>query len=245
MRGRTNASNGGIFLNATTDDFEVATGNTIVAGDFVEYHYDSEIKDLSIVSSNNDIRIYDRINDNLFVGINLGLLTIFELNQGTLSIKNTSQYEALVVNNATPIYLGNNKIASCSYDSSLANYYVSVYSIDITTGTLTLLNKIQIAHNPSSSYGTSPTCLGIFDDNQIVYGYYTFLRSAGTTSYYMGIIDYSDLSDIHIVQTVGINPDMTYSSGFGFIGSGNGKIAFGVEGKYQSSSTTKYQKCIF
>lgn len=47
MRGRTNASNGGIFLNATTDDFEVATGNSIVAGDFVEYKYDTEVKPLN------------------------------------------------------------------------------------------------------------------------------------------------------------------------------------------------------
>lgn len=41
MRGRTNA-NGGIFLNATTDEFEVATGNSIVAGDFVEYSINSD-----------------------------------------------------------------------------------------------------------------------------------------------------------------------------------------------------------
>ena len=47
MRGRTNASNGGIFLNATTDNFEVATGNSIVAGDFVEYQYDTGVEPLN------------------------------------------------------------------------------------------------------------------------------------------------------------------------------------------------------
>ena len=36
MRGRINSDlYSGVAINATTDDFEVATGNTIVAGDFV------------------------------------------------------------------------------------------------------------------------------------------------------------------------------------------------------------------
>lgn len=36
MRGRTNVNNGGIILNATTDTYEVESGETIIAGDFVD-----------------------------------------------------------------------------------------------------------------------------------------------------------------------------------------------------------------
>lgn len=129
MRGRTNASNGGIFLNATTDDFEVATGNTIVAGDFVEYHYDTAEKTISGSSFSEECFLVDAT-AKLYITRLSGYATLITYDNGTITIEDsytTAQSTELVKYNDTT-YL------STSGD---------VFTVDVANKTLSLSSNIN------------------------------------------------------------------------------------------------------
>lgn len=129
MRGRTNASNGGIFLNATTDDFEVATGNNIVAGDFVEYHYDTAEKTISGSSFSEECFLVDAT-AKLYITRLSGYATLITYDNGTITIEDsytTAQSTELVKYNDTT-YL------STSGD---------VFTVDVANKTLTLSSNIN------------------------------------------------------------------------------------------------------
>ena len=123
MRGRTNASNGGIFLNATTDDFEVASGNSIVAGDFVEYHYDTATKIIEASTMYNRIFTVD-LSANLFVTVLSGYISLISYIDGVITIVdsyNSSQA-------TTPVFQYN---ATTFIDSD-----GNVYVVDISNQTI-------------------------------------------------------------------------------------------------------------
>ena len=196
------------------------------------------------VDNSNVVRITDRINESLFIGLYLGYLAVYELIDGTLSLKSTSEYSALYLNGCYPIYLGNNKVSACSQADGQYEWFVSIYDVNTTTGVITLLGKISVG-TASSAYSAYHKYLGIFDDNQVVYCFYRYLRSSGTSEYNLGIIDYSDPTNVHKIGSISLVSGLTYSSSVGFIGSGNGKVAYGKTGKpSSSSSSTSYYKCI-
>ena len=136
MRGRTNASNGGIFLNATTDNFEVATGNTIVAGDFVEY-----------MKSTGEREVY---------GSNYGKECFLVDSQTNLYITRISGYVALItyvdgVITEKYIYNVSTSTELVKYDNTT---YISlsgdVYIVDVANQTVSLSFNIGISFNSKS-----------------------------------------------------------------------------------------------
>ena len=108
MRGRTNAGNGGIFLNATTDSFEVASGN-ITAGDFVEYYYDTTEKELSGSIINNSKSYPVGENTGLYMALVNSIPTLYKWVDGLITIVDTYSYTAttLFPYNGTTFLAGN------------------------------------------------------------------------------------------------------------------------------------------
>lgn len=132
MRGRTNAGNGGIFLNATTDTFEVASGN-ITAGDFIEYYYDETVKSISGTS------IYDKAflvdaSQNLYVTVNSGYVTLFTYANNVITT--VASY-----NNTTVTQLF--KYTDTKYISSDGK----VFAINTTNRTITLEATLTLSIN--------------------------------------------------------------------------------------------------
>ena len=132
MRGRTNEGNGGIFLNATTDTFEVASGN-ITAGDFVEYYYDETVKTILGTS------IYDKAflvdaSQNLYVTVNSGYVTLFTYANNVITT--VASY-----NNTTVTQLF--KYTDTKYISSDGK----VFAINTTNRTITLEATLTLSIN--------------------------------------------------------------------------------------------------
>jgi len=132
MRGRTNAGNGGIFLNATTDTFEVASGN-ITAGDFVEYYYDETVKTISGTS------IYDKAflvdaSQNLYVTVISGYITLFTYANNVITI--ITSYNSTTV---STIY----KYSTTKYMSADGKMFV----INTTNKTISLESDVQLNIN--------------------------------------------------------------------------------------------------
>ena len=149
MKGRTNASNGGIFLNATTDDFEIATGNTIVAGDFVEYHYDSQVKPLNSTFVGQNYLV--DASTNLYIGLIGGYATLFTYINGVITIVDTySSATPFVVklnsthyvlrnttnNHLVLVEVANNEI---SYIAETSSAYQNTTPIRVNDTTITLI----------------------------------------------------------------------------------------------------------
>ena len=130
MRGRTNASNGGIFLNAITDNFEVATGNSIVAGDFVEYKYDTGVKELSGTIEQRAKNYLVDATTSLYIALINNIPTLFTYANDTITVVATYPYNAtyLVKHNDT------------TYIASDSNV-IYVLSIDVTNQSFTLLGS--------------------------------------------------------------------------------------------------------
>ena len=107
MRGRTNATNGGIFLNATTDTFEVASGNNIVAGDFVEYVYDTEYTSLEGSFTTKNYLVDSTTN--LYIAIKETIPTLFTFDGETITVVGTYPYNAsYLVKYSDTIYIASN-----------------------------------------------------------------------------------------------------------------------------------------
>jgi len=107
MRGRTNAGNGGIFLNATTDTFEVASRNNIVAGDFVEYVYDTEYTSLEGSFTTKNYLVDSTTN--LYIAIKETIPTLFTFDGETITVVGTYPYNAsYLVKYSDTIYIASN-----------------------------------------------------------------------------------------------------------------------------------------
>lgn len=128
MRGRTNASNGGIFLNATTDDFEVATDNNIIAGDFVEYLYDTGVNPLNATFAGDSYLVDDTTHT--YIALIGGFPTLFTYINGEITIVDTYETSSacLVMLDATHYFVFNS-----------TTYYVGL--ISCTTSEITLITE--------------------------------------------------------------------------------------------------------
>lgn len=235
MRGRTNASNGGIFLNATTDTFEVATGNTIVAGDFCEYVYDTEIKTLTTATSTYDLLNVQKLDNGLYVASYLNYFTVLQMSSGVLSVINQTQYGVLS-NTGRLCVMSNNRVAVISLDSS--TYYLTVFSV-ASDGTVTQLAQESVGTTVSSAYNTSISYLGNMGGNVVACVHSSYLRSSATDTITLHAIDITDTSSVgHYSRN--ITSGMTYNNNFNVIGFGNNKVAYIIKGSSSSSGTVYY-----
>ena len=154
MRGRTNASNGGIFLNATTDDFEVATGNSIVAGDFVEYHYDTGVEPL-----NSTFKINAYLVDNTthtYIGVIGDYPTLFTYINKEITIVATYQTATtcLIMLDATHYFVFNDttrKVGLISCTTSAITLITEEYSTSSSAFSFVRVNATTMAYKHNNS----------------------------------------------------------------------------------------------
>lgn len=178
MRGRTNASNGGIFLNATTDNFEVATGNSIVAGDFVEYHYDSVLKPLNSTFVG-DSYLVDATT-HTYIGLIGGYATLFTYIDGEITIVSTyaTASTCLVMLDATHYFVWNDTTRK-------------VGLVSCTTSTITLVDEEYSASSSANSFVRVNATTMVYKHNNSnnLYKVYTdanYTSIAGLTSTNIG-----------------------------------------------------------
>lgn len=174
MRGRTNTDlYSGVSINATTDEFEVATGNTIVAGDFVEYHYDSQVKPLNSTFVGQNYLV--DASSNLYIGLIGGFATLFTYTDGVINIVDTysSTTPFIVRLNSTHYVLRN----------TINNHLVLV---EVSN------NEISYVAETSSSYpNTTPHRV---NDTTIALIINTYLYTIITNSEYTSISQGASLS---------------------------------------------------
>lgn len=165
MLGRTNAGDGGIILNATIEPKEVATGNSITAGDFVNYYTVSQrativgnkkisYNEMPIVMGD-DLCVFPiRTNDT-----DKFSLFLCELSGATLTVKDS--YNGRIITSIIKydddyffgVYTGNGVGVACY---SVSNGAISeVSSVQITTSSSYITNMYYDATSRKIIVGSS------------------------------------------------------------------------------------------
>lgn len=155
MRGRTNASNGGIFLNATTDSFEVATGNAIVAGDFCEYIYDTGITPLVSTFGNNSYLVDDATHT--YIALIGDYPTLYTYINKEITIVSTFQTAStcLIQLDATHYFVFNDtskNVGLISCTTSAITLIDEEYSTSTSAWSFTRVNATTMVYQHSNSY---------------------------------------------------------------------------------------------
>lgn len=225
MRGRTNASNGGIFLNATTDDFEVATGNTIVAGDFVERVY---AEDATMVSGLGASNYYNciRLANGLYVLGNNNNPRIFSVDEST----NTVTILTTLSHGYYVCEVSDNKIAVCENDGAY------LYEV-ANNGSLTLLGSKSYSFQYRSFFHK-------FDENKIIAFGERYIASAHYSACYGEIVDFTDPTSISMTS-ITMPSNQMYNLSTAILTCGNGIFIIDfIFASSSSGSTSSHKKII-
>ena len=203
MRGRINSDlYSGIAINATTDQFEVSSGN-IMAGDFVQYKYAAaDRKTLTQERITNSVANgvvttfnFHKVDDNLFI-TNTGVL--YELSGDTLRVLDSTTSTGKYI-----IDLGNHKyIIGCLQGVTL------FIEVDTVNKTIVLLSEVVVPD--LDSYNGALLGLGVVGINKnrlIRWAYSSYIRnsSTGNLSYYniYYVYDISDLENVTLIASHG------------------------------------------
>lgn len=167
MRGRTNAEpNIGVQLNATIDTYEVATGENILAGDFVKrYEYAVNQLDNSTVAdyqSNMYSPIYKppiffRLSDGKFVCSNI-IYEKDENNEYSIaytavnSVPNGDFVKELGDDTFVGFSIGGKSSAGYGIYSSYAKYNVNEHTISTRTATTNVKTWTNVTQQPDTMY---------------------------------------------------------------------------------------------
>lgn len=196
MRGNTNVKDG-IFLNATVDEYEVATGENIVAGNMVTmYTQSGEPLSDGVAGANKPwLSPLQKLSNGKYIGLNSKILSKQANKSFTVDATLATLLQTL-----NTINIGNDTFM-------YVNAYVQSYKLYVAVTVYVLNSDYSVTTYTKTSYSsaditnqTSPTVyFNMLDSlNGYVVGYLSCEKSS-VQGHGLFHIDYSDLSDINII----------------------------------------------
>lgn len=212
MRGRTNVGggSGGVFIKADTKNFIVSEGESVTAGDFVEY----KTQQNEGLIANAYITFYDqtKIGENLLLTLSEGALLLLKMDKGQLKIINSYNesvvYDYLVLSDGSIVirvkdypYITRLKVESdlfnviCQAENVTDNPVYGNNRLAEYNGKLYLIGEKKYTTTNSEKYGLVFYVFDISNAEKI-----TYIDKKETDSDFIGTMDMYEIYSTFVVK---------------------------------------------